>query len=124
MSTRRAGSYDVPEAFNQRGMFEPLTDPATGKPFRRLPCAGRAEWDEDAGDTAHTIALAVCAACPAVLPCLRRAHELGPLATGVWGGIIIPRTPDTQIPIHDAVVAGYLRDAGITPQRSNNADAV
>lgn len=124
MSARRAGGYDVPEAFNQRGMFQPLIDPTTDKPYRGMPCTGRAEWDEDAGDAAHTAALAGCATCPALLACARRADVLGPLATGVWGGKIIERTPDENAPISDATVAGWMRDAGITPRRSTNATAI
>lgn len=121
MSLRRAGNYDVPDALDRSGLFEQLTDPHTGRPYPKLPCTGRGEWDEDAGDAAHVAALAGCATCPAVAPCLRRAVALGPLATGVWGGKIIERTPDEDAPISDATVAGWMRDAGITPRRSADA---
>lgn len=124
MSVRRAGSYDVPDAFQQRDTFSPLVD-ATGRPYRHLPCAGRHEWDEDAGPAAHTAAIAGCTECPAIVACLRRAISLGPLATGVWGGKIIARTPDEHAPISDATVAGWMRDAGITPRRrADAADAL
>lgn len=77
-------------------IFPPLTD-ADGRTFRHVPCQEHPDsWDEEASPEDQAAAAWYCVArCPALTQCRDRAIKLGPLATGVWGGQVRDRPPDT-----------------------------
>jgi hypothetical protein len=62
-----------------------------------MPCAIDPErWSEDADESAQLTAAWECRRCPALRACAERARDLGPLATGVWGGMILSSTSEER----------------------------
>lgn len=119
------------------GLFSALTD-YTGTPYEpnQLPCVADPDsWDEDAHIKLRRHAAKVCrTGCPALVACRTRRLELGPWATGVWAGEVIPvrHHSPTKAEIGaavpdpaegDALIARYLDASGIAAPATREARA-
>jgi hypothetical protein len=97
--TRPSGNGPTARAILDAQTFAALRRP-DGEPYEpaELPCAAEPEtWSEDAPSTELIYAARTCVEqCPALYPCRMRALELGPLARGVWAGMLLePDGTDT-----------------------------
>lgn len=104
--------------------LEPLRNPATGHPYRWLPCMTQPlAWDEVAPANVRRAAAQICLEhCPAILQCeIRRAElaaaaaaGLGHAPRGVWAGQLMTGRGD-----HDVGTAVWqVTGAASNPARS------